>query len=134
MTSLTGIPLAVTLSAANLHDLRQLLPLVFLEFPPIGGKPGRPLDRPRSVTTDKGYDCQTTRDLLASVGIDTHIPKRGTDDTNHLGRIRWPIERTLSWLKQFRRLRIRWERLSHLHEAFLTLGCSLIAWRYLTGQ
>ena len=82
MTSLTGIPLAVTLSAANLHDLRQLLPLVFLEFPPIGGKPGRPLDRPRSVTTDKGYDCQTTRDLLASVGIDTHIPKRGTDDTN----------------------------------------------------
>jgi transposase len=134
MTSLTGVPLALTLSAANLHDLRQLLPLVFLEFPSIGGAPGRPLDRPRSVTTDKGYDCQTTRDLLNGAGIEAHIPRRRAQDTNHLGRVRWPIERTLSWLKQFRRLRIRWERLPHLHEAFLTLACSLIAWRYLAGH
>lgn len=131
MTSLTGIPLAVTLTAANLHDLRQILHLVFLKFPHLGGKPGRPLERPRSVTTDKGYDCQTTRDLLADVGITSHIPHRGQPDTHHLGRVRWPIERTLSWLKQFRRLRIRWERLPHLHDAFLTLACSLIVWRHL---
>jgi transposase len=48
-----------------------------------------------------------------------------------LGRLRWPIERTQSWLKQFRRLRIRWERLAHLYEAFLLLGCCLIAWKRL---
>jgi len=131
MTTMTGIPLAVTLSAANLHDLRQLLTLVFLEFPRIGGVPGRPLETPRSVTTDKGYDCQAARDLLATAGIASRIPHRRDNDLNPLGQVRWPIERTISWLKQFRRLRIRWDRLSAIHEAFLQLGCSMIAWRFL---
>lgn len=131
MTSLTGIPLAVTLTAANVHDLRQILYLVFAAFPTIGGRPGRPLTRPASVTADKGYDCQTTRDLLAAAEIETHIPRRHQEDTSPLGQVRWPIERTLSWLKQFRRLRIRWDRLTHLHEALLQLACSIIAWRHL---
>jgi len=38
-----------------------------------------------------------------------------------LGRLRWPIERMLSWLKQIRRLRIRREHLGPLYEAFLLL-------------
>lgn len=134
MTSRTGVPLAVTVSQANQHDLRQLLPLVFQRFPTIGGQPGRPLEQPRSVTADKGYDCQASRDLLAACGIATHIPRRGEEAGPPLGRLRWPIERTLSWLKQFRRLRIRWERLAHLYEAFLHLGCCLIAWRCLSGR
>jgi hypothetical protein len=37
----------------------------------------------------------------------------------------------LSWLKQLRRLRIRWDRLEEIHQAFLDLACSLIVWRYL---
>lgn len=131
LTTTSGIPLAATLTAANLHDLRQLLTLVFQKFPRIGGVPGRPLETPLSVTTDKGYDCQATRDLLASVGIEARIPRRGDHAPNHLGEIRWPIERTLSWLKQFRRLRIRWDRLDEIHEAFLQMGCLLITWRYL---
>jgi transposase len=51
-----------------------------------------------------------------------------------LGKTRWPIERTLSWLHQFRRLRVRYDRRADIHEAFLTLGCALICWRtYLRG-
>jgi transposase len=113
------------------HDLRQLLTLLFQKFPRIGGVPGRPLETPLQVTADKGYDCQTTRALLAGVGIETQIPRRGQHDSNHLGHTRWPIERTLSWLKQFRRLRIRWDRMDEIHEAFLQIGCLLITWRYL---
>lgn len=131
MTTTDGVPLAITLTAANCHDLRQLLPLVFLEFPSIGGRPGRPLDRPLSVTADKGYDSQDARDLLTAAGITPHIPRRGTTEPNALGTARWPIERTLSWLKQFRRLRIRWDRLSEIHEVFLQLAGILIAWRFL---
>lgn len=41
MTSAAGVPLAMTLTPANCHDLHQLLPLVFLHFPRIGGRPGR---------------------------------------------------------------------------------------------
>ncbi|MDH5535314.1 MAG: IS5/IS1182 family transposase, partial [Betaproteobacteria bacterium] len=29
------------------------------------------------------------------------------------------------------RLRIRFERLPQIHEAFLKLGCALICWRFL---
>jgi len=131
MTTTDGIPLAVTLSPANWHDLRQLLELLFLKFPRVGGVPGRPLDRPKTVTTDKGYDCQDARNLLMATGITPHIPKRKEPDHEHLGRARWVIERTISWLKQFRRLRIRWDRTAIVTEAFINIACSIIASRYL---
>jgi transposase len=41
------------------------------------------------------------------------------------------VERTLSWLHQYRRLRIRYERRADIHQAFLTLACSLICYRQL---
>jgi transposase len=48
-----------------------------------------------------------------------------------LGRYRWVVERTLAWLHQFRRLRIRYERRDDIHEAFLILGCAIICWRHV---
>jgi transposase len=41
------------------------------------------------------------------------------------------VERTLSWLNRFRRLKVRDERRAGIHQAFLTLGCSLIYWQVL---
>lgn len=41
------------------------------------------------------------------------------------------VERTLGWLHGFRRLRIRHEREADIHQAFLSLACSLICWRYV---
>ena len=40
-------------------------------------------------------------------------------------------ERPLSWLNRFRRLKVRYERRADIHQAFLTLGCSLICWHTL---
>ena len=48
-----------------------------------------------------------------------------------LGIYRWVVERTLAWLHQFRRLRVRWERRTEIHEAFLDIGCILICWNHL---
>jgi transposase len=42
--------------------------------------------------------------------------------------------RTLAWLHRFRRLALRYERRADVHEAFLTLGCALITWRYLKRE
>lgn len=127
MTSLDGVPLAVVLSPANRHDLRQLLELVFVRFPRVGGRRGRPLDRPASVMADKGDDSRAARDLLEATGIAANIPRRGAPVPAGLGRLRWPVERTIAWLKQFRRLRIRWDRKAEVTEAFISLACSLIA-------
>jgi hypothetical protein len=48
-----------------------------------------------------------------------------------LGRWRWMVERTLAWLHQYGRLRIRWERRADIHEGFLKLAVCLICWRRL---
>jgi len=61
------------------------------------------------------------------------LPRRGTDDDTSLGRLRWVVERTIAWLHQFRRLRVRYERRADIHQAFLSLGCSLICLRTLNN-
>jgi len=37
----------------------------------------------------------------------------------------------LTWLNQFRRLRVRYEKRADIHEAFLSLGYALTCWRFL---
>jgi transposase len=130
LTEAQGIPLAAILTAANRNDITQLLPLVDA-IPPIGGRPGRPVRKPRLIQGDRGYDSQPHRDALRRRGIDTQLAKRRTPHGSGLGRTRWVIERTLAWLHRFRRLAARYERRPCIHEAFLTLGCALICWYYL---
>ena len=68
---------------------------------------------------------------LSARGIPTLIARRGVPHGSGLGRWRWVVERTLGWLHQFKRLRVRWERTATMHEAFLKLGCCVICWRTL---
>ncbi len=58
------------------------------------------------------------------------VPPGGWAREHGLGRLRWVAERTLAWLGQFRCLRIRYERRPEIHEALLTIGCSLICWNF----
>jgi transposase len=67
-------------------------------------------------------------------GIAPAIAHRQTGHGIGLGKRRWVVERTLSWLHQFRRLRLRFERRADIHEAFLWLGCGIICWRRLKRQ
>jgi transposase len=130
ITDANGLPLAVRLSGANRHDITQLQPLVEA-IPPVRGKRGRPRRRPDRVQGDRAYDSQPHRVWLRGLGIVPVLAKRNTPHGSGLGVYRWVVERTLAWLHQFKRLRIRYERRSELHEAFLSLGCALICWRHL---
>ncbi len=133
ITDANGIPLAITLTGANRHDVTQLLPLVNA-IPAIAGQAGRPRYRPDCVQGDRGYDSEPHRQALRQVGIQPILAKRRTEPGSALGLFRWVVERTLSWLHQKRRLRIRYERRDDIHEAFLTLGCILICHKCLTGS
>ena len=125
-----GIPLATILTQANRNDVTQILPLVDA-IPPIAGKVGHPRHRPEELYADRGYDSEGHRRELRSRKIEPLIARRYTEHGSGLGKIRWVVERTIAWLHQFRRLRIRYERRAEIHEAFLTLGCALIAWNHL---
>jgi len=63
-----GIPLAVILTAANCNDITQLDALVEA-IPPIRGKRGRPLRKPKIVRGDRGYSSESHRQRLRERGI-----------------------------------------------------------------
>lgn len=124
------MPLATILTAANRHDVTQLLPLVDA-IPSIRGKPGRPLSKPQQVIGDRGYDSDPHRAALADRRIVDTLARRRTEHGSGLGVQRYVVEQTLALLHQFRRLRVRYDRRDDVHEAFMSLGCSLICWRRL---
>ncbi len=96
------------------------------------GRPGRPRKRPKKLHADKGYDYfARCKKALRKRGIKARIARRGVDSSERLGRHRWVVERTLSWLNRYRRLKVRYERRANIHQAFLDLGCALICWRYV---
>jgi transposase len=133
LTDAKGVPLANSLTAANRNDVTELIPLVDA-IPPVRGKRGRPRRRPALLYGDRAYDSHRHRMLLWARGIAPALARRNTEHGSGLGVHRWVVERTLSWLHQFRRLRVRYERRADIHEAFLTLGCIVICHNYLTGS
>jgi len=125
-----GTPLAVRTAGANASDHTQIIPIV-LDFPHVGGKPGRPKEMPDALYADRGFDSDATRAILAWLGIEPHIARRYTEHGSGLGKVRWVVERTISWLKGLRRLRVRYDRLAVTQEAWNSLAASVICFRLL---
>jgi transposase len=121
--------MATTLTGANAHDVTQLIPLVDA-IPKIRSKRGK-RRRPKRAQGDRAYDSESHRQRLRRRGIEPVLAKRNTEHGSGWGVYRWVVERTNSWLHQFRRLRVRYEKRPDIHEAFLTLGCILICFRFL---
>src|SRR5206468_8559538 len=103
-------------------------------IPPVAGKVGHPKKKPDALQGDLACDAEARRQGLREMGVEPVLPEKGIDDQSGLGKTRWPIERTLSWTHQNRRLRIRYERRPDIHQAFLTVACikicasALFAW------
>ena len=123
-----GVPLAIRTDGANASDHTQILPLV-VDFPHVAGTPGRPKELPDVVYADRGYDSDDTRAVLRWLGITPMIGKRNTEHGSGLGKVRWVVERTISWLKGLRRLRIRYDRLAIMQHAWNTLAAAVICYR-----
>jgi transposase len=120
----------VTLSAGNRNDITELIPLVD-RVPPTGhyGK-----FRPKALLADRAYDSRAHRKALRERGITPRIAKRGTSHGSGLGKERWVVEQTISWLHANRRLERRYDRRDDIHEAFLTIGCALICLKHLQSS
>lgn len=125
-----GMPLALPLMAAQVHDSRAAFST--LKRLRVGRK-----RRPRGLAADKGYDSRPLRQALRRRGIRASIPerryrrrrKRGRPPKQHtdLDARRWVVERTFAWLNNaFRRLRVRYERLDSVYRALCVLGCVIL--------
>jgi transposase len=133
LVSRSGVPLKIRTAGANASDHTQIIPLV-LDYPRVGGKPGRPKELPDELYADRGYDSEATRWLLRWLGVEPHIAKRRTEHGSGLGKVRWVVERTISWVKGLRRMRVRYDRLGVIRDAFTTLAASVICFRILVND
>lgn len=125
-----GVPLVIRVAPAHRSDQLEILPAV-LDFPQVPGKPGAPRLHPQKLYADAGYDNQATRSILRWLGIEPHIRKRGGDHGSHLGRVRWVVERTISWIKGLRRMRVRYDRSSTTIDAWTTLAAAVVCLQIL---
>ena len=125
-----GIPLVIRHTAANVCDITMLLELVDA-IPALPGPDGKMRNRPKKLHGDKGYDSNRHRQALTRRGIIHRLGRRRIDQGVRLGKHRWVVERTLSWLNRYRRLRIRYERRDDIHQAFLSLASALICWKFV---
>jgi hypothetical protein len=81
----------VALTGVNRNDVTQLIPLIEA-VPPIRGKRGRPLQRPRHRYADRGYDRDVYRDRVRRFEITPHIARRGTEHGSGLGVHQWKAQ------------------------------------------
>jgi transposase len=131
LTDAQGIPLAAKVTAANVNEVTQVF-AVLTDLQPVGGKPGPKREKPDRLQGDRGYDSEPVRHLLRWLGITPVLAARNTEHGSGLGVYRWFVERTISWLHAFGRLRRRLDRLTEIQEAFLRLACAIICIRFLT--
>jgi transposase len=132
ITDANGIPLASSVTAANVNDISELAPL-FNAIPEVAGKVGPPRKKPDALQGDLAYDSEPHRQGLREMGVEPVLPEKEIDDQAGLGETRWPVERTLAWAHQNRRLRIRYDRRPDIHQAFLTLAMIKICASALLG-
>ena len=114
----TGTPFPAL--SASFQYSQLLLPL-----------PGCPRRTSDLLFVDARYDSQATREALSAQGIDSAIRYRNRSHGSHLGRFRWPVERTISWIKGLRRMRIRNDRHLTLIDAWEQLTLAAICFRIL---
>jgi transposase len=125
-----GLPLTAVVTAANIHDTLMFAALLD-DVPPIRTASGQRRSRPDKVHADKGYDGRANRAYLRRRGIGSRIARRRMESSTRLGRYRWRVERSLSWLSCWRRLQVRWDRDCGRWSALVLLACAVVCFNRL---
>ena len=128
-----GLPLALGVSGANTHDRQALLPLI-LGIPAIRSRRGPRRRRPVKLRADKAYHSREHLRWLRKRGVIPRIARPGIESGERLGRHRWKIERSISWLFGYRRLTVRYERKGSHFLAFLGLAATLTCYKTLAKR
>lgn len=124
----TGLPLSIDVDSARPGEVTLIEPL--LEQAVVNRLPNR-------LIYDRAADSDPLRERLAERGVELICPHRrgrkrpATQDGRPLRRYRkrWIVERTIGWLKAFRRLVTRYEFYAFLFHSFAKLACLMIVLR-----
>jgi transposase len=128
LTDQRGIPLSVGITGANVNDH-------LFTGPALDGiriRAPRGPRRPVNLCMDKGYDYASVDLIVRSKGVCPHIRRRGEDPLLGSPRRkpkRWVVERTISWLQNFRGIRTRWDRKGKNYYSMLLFASALLVYK-----
>ncbi|MFG3126537.1 transposase [Streptomyces tendae] len=120
--------MVVGLSAANVNDVQTLHPLL-LGIPAVRSRRGPSRRRPNKVRADKAYHSAGNLAWLRERHITPRTARPGVESPERLGRHRWNVQRAISWLFEYRRLTIRYERKGKRFLAFLGLAAVMTCYK-----
>src|SRR3712207_4004431 len=108
-----GFPLAIDISAANVHDTRGILPV-------LRKLAGRGFQG--SALGDLGYRGQRLAKAGQALGITIEVSAGGRGGTFIPEGIRWVVERSFAWLSRYRRLNTIFDRTKDHLIAFVEIA------------
>ena len=128
-----GIPLGYHLDSASPSEVKLIETTLDTISVPRKGR-GRPRKKITRLIYDRAADSDPLRTRLKKRGIDLICPHRKnrkkpkTQDGRKLRRYvrRWKIERSISWIGNYRRLVIRYDHSIKVFNSFFTIACMLI--------
>jgi transposase len=109
-------------TAGQVHESTRLESVV-ATF--IASREHRRRKKPRKLAGDKGYSVQRIRDWLKARGIEPVIPHKDNEHARHDPKVKFDkatyrrrsvVEQCVGWLKEYRRIGTRFEKLAvHFH-------------------
>jgi putative transposase len=129
-----GVPLSIVVSAANRHDVSQLVPtldaLVVL----------RPQVAPRArqhLCADAGFVGAAAHREMVERDYTPHVRPRGEERRQRAqGKRprRWVVEVAHAWFTRFRKLLVRYEKLHRSYLALTMLAAAIICFRRVPAK
>jgi hypothetical protein len=89
---------------------------------------GEPERTPRRLLADRACGSEGHEGLIRWLGIEPWFADRGEPHGSGLGTEPFVVEQAIAALHQNQRLRVRYERRSDSHQAFLNLACIKVCW------
>lgn len=88
------------------------------------------------LCADNGYYGDPAREIIVLHGYIPHVVSRGDEkraleDNPVFKARRWVVERVFSWLNNFRKLLVRYEKLGVNYYGLLQLACAFVAFRQI---
>ena len=128
VTDGAGTPLAIEVTAGQVHESTVAESVIGQAIATLIGRRRqrrRRRHKPRQLAGDKGYSVQRVRDWLSGQRIEPVIPHKVNEHARH-DPARWfdrvayrgrsVAEQCVGWLKEFRRIGTRFEKLAvHFH-------------------
>lgn len=123
-----GTPLAIEVTAGQVHESTRAESVIGQAVSCLIGrrrKQGKRRSKPRKLAGDKAYSVQRLRDWLSEQNVIPVIPHKDNEKAKHDPAVvfdaeaykgRSVIEQCVGWLKEFRRIGTRFEKLAvHFH-------------------